>query len=229
MFIKLLAWKPQYPNISCKRKLALIICLIAICCIILTDIKCKNVVPLALGSSCEQQGEPQVKELPEAQQAFETAVDVLTAIKNRDYLLLAEYAHPEKGIIFSPDPNVNYDEDTVFQAEEIRLFESDRIYDWGYYDASEIPLRLTANDYFSSYIYVEDFLNCHQIGINSIVKSGNCQENVTEVFPDGVYVDFHYEGTEEFELLDWESLKIVMEKYDGNFKVVAIINSQYTL
>lgn len=212
-----------------KRKLALIICIIAICCIIATYIKCQNMVPLALSSSYEQQGEPQAKELPETQQVFETAVDVLIAIKNRDYLLLAEYAHPKKGIIFSPDPNVNYNEDTVFQAEEIRLFESDTIYDWGYYDASEIPLRLTANDYFSFYVYVEDFLNCHQIGINNIVWSGNYLENVADVFPNGVYVDFHYEGTEEFELLDWESLKIVLEKYNGNFKVVAIINSQYTL
>ncbi len=42
------------------------------------------------------------------------------------------------------------------------------------------------------------FLNCHQIGINSIMWTGSSPENVAEVFQDGIFVGFHDEGTEEF-------------------------------
>ena len=60
-------------------------------------------------------------------------------------------------------------------------------------------------------------------------RTGNCPENAGELFPDGVFVEYHDPGTEEFDGLDWSSLKIVMEEYEGSLKVVAIVNSCYTL
>lgn len=161
--------------------------------------------------------------------AFKTALEVLEAVKGRDYPLLASHAHPEKGIIFSPDAYVDYQEDSVFTAEQITEFGSGAIYDWGYYDVSDEPLKLTADEYFTHYVYNKEFLSCRQIGVNSIIWSGNCPENVAEAFPDSIFVDFHDEGTEELDGIDWSSLKIVMEPYNGMFKVVAIINSGYTL
>lgn len=172
---------------------------------------------------------PGTATVPETLLAFETATDVLTVLKNRDYPALAGYAHPEKGIIFSPDAYVDYNEDSVFKAEQIEAFGTDTIYDWGYYDVSNDPLKLTANEYFSHYVYNKEFLSCRQIGINSIIWSGNCPENTAEAFPNGIFVDFHDEGTEELDGIDWASLKIVMEYYNGTYKVVAIINSGYTL
>lgn len=161
--------------------------------------------------------------------AFKTAMDVLAAIKDLDYQLLAKYAHSEKGIIFSSDAFVNYDEDPVFKAEQIKEFNPDTVYKWGYYEASEIPLELTVNEYFNLNVYSKDFIHCRQVGINSIIRSGNCPENVAEMFPSGIFIEFHDEGTKEFDQLDWASLKIVLEKYNGTFKVVAIISSNYTL
>lgn len=173
---------------------------------------------------------PSEKNTPETLQAFQVAVDVLAAIKNRDYQLLAEYAHPKKGIIFSPDPFVDDSMDVVFHAAQIRAFASDSItYNWGYFDQSETLLELTANEYFNRFVYDKNFYDCHQIGINSIIRSGNCPENVMEEFPNAIFVEFHDEGTEEDSYLDWASLKIVLERYNGDFKVVALISSSYTL
>lgn len=168
--------------------------------------------------------------MPETMSAFETSINVLTAIKNRDYQLLSKYAHPEKGIIFSPDSYVDYNEDSVFSAEQIKLFGSDNtIYSWGYFDLSGNLIELTANEYFDKYVYNKEYIYSQQIGINSIVYSGNLVENVAELFPNAIFVDFHDEGTEEFDYIDWSDLKIVLEKYNDILKVIAIINSRTTI
>lgn len=164
---------------------------------------------------------------PETLEAFETAVEVLTAGKNRDYQLLAQYAHPEKGILFSPDAAVDRDEDAVFFAGQIREFDSGGIYDWGCYDAGEAPLLLTADEYFADYVYNKEFLASRQIGINVLVRPGNFPGNAAEAFPEGIFVEFHDEGTKEFSGLDWSSVKIVLEKYQGAFRAVAVISSRY--
>ncbi len=165
----------------------------------------------------------------EEQRAYDAALEVLQMLSSYDYRQLAEYAHPEKGILFSPDPYVDYHEDPVFTAAQIREFESESQYKWGYFCASEKLIEETAYDYFDDYVYTKNFLNCRQTSINKCYRTGNCPENAAEVFPDGVFVEFHDEGTEELGGLDWASLKIVMEEYEGSLRVVAVVHSSYTL
>lgn len=167
---------------------------------------------------------------PEMLNALKAATEVLAAIKDRDYESLAEYIHPDKGVVFSPDAFVDFHEDPVFTTDQIRRFGSDDfIYNWGYDDQSEWPVRMSVQEYFDRYVYDKDYLSGSQIGINHIIRSGNCPDNAAEAFPDGIFVDYHDEGTEFYEGLDWSSLKIVMETYDDTYKAVAIIHSDYTL
>lgn len=167
--------------------------------------------------------------LLEEQDACNKAMEVLLAISCLDYQALAEYAHPEKGILFSPDPYVDYNEDSVFTLAQIRDFGSGGKYKWGCFCTSEQLIEETADEYFDDYVYNKDFLNSNQTNINKCYRTGNCPENAAEVFPGGVYVEFHEEGTEELGGLDWASLKIVMEEYEGSLKVVAVVHSIYTL
>lgn len=173
--------------------------------------------------------EPSVT-MPETISAFEISIKVLTAIRNRDYQLLADYVHPEKGIIFSPDSYVDYNEDPIFSAEQIRAFGSDNtIYSWGYFDVSEKLIELTASEYFDEFVYDKEYIYSRQIGINTIVCSGNLEENVADLFPNAIFIDFHDEGTEEVDRIDWSDLKIVLEKYNGALNVIAVINSRATM
>lgn len=167
--------------------------------------------------------------LPEEQDAYNKAMEVLLAISCLDYQALSEYAHPEKGILFSPDPYVDYNEDSVFTSAQIRDFGSGSKYKWGCFCTSEQLIEETAEEYFDDYVYDKDFLNSDQTSINKCYRTGNCPENAAEVFPGGVYVEFHDEGTEDLGGLDWASLKIVMEEYEGSLKVVAVVHSSYTL
>ena len=177
----------------------------------------------------EAQADNPADRSPEEQKAYDTAWEVLQFISVYDYQMLAEYAHPEKGIIFSPDPYVDYNEDTVFTAAQIRDFESGGSYQWGYFCASEHLIDETADKYFDDYVYTKDYLHYDRVGVNQVFRSGNCPENAGELFPDGIFVEFHDEGTEALDGLDWSSLKIVMEEYEGSLRVVAIVNSCYTL
>ena len=162
--------------------------------------------------------------------AYVVANKALDAISKCDYKSLSEYIHPTKGIVFTPFSYVNCDENLVFTAAQVSNFATDNDkYIWGVYDQSSVSIEATVRDYFERFVYDKNFLYANQIGINSIIRQGNSIENVIDEFPDSVFVDFYDSGSEEYDGLDWSSLKIVMEKCNGEFKIVAIIHSSYTL
>lgn len=174
--------------------------------------------------------EENTKEHLEMELTFDTAINVIKAIDNHNYQMLSEYAHPEKGIVFTPFSYIDYDENLVFMPEQIMNFNSNvEIYNWGYYDQSPNLIKMNIEEYFNSFVYDNKYLNSTQIGINTFVRTGNSIENITDVFPDCIFVDFYDSGSKDYGGLDWSSLKIVMVKYDGSFKVVALVHSSYTL
>ena len=166
----------------------------------------------------------------ELQIGFETSIHILNLIKNKDYESLSEYIHPEKGVIFIPYTFIDYEENLVLKSVQIRDIDTDNSkYIWGFYGPSPRPIELTASEYFEQFVYDKDYLNASQIAFNYSISQGNSMENTKDIFEDCIFVDFYDEGTQEYGNLDWTSLKIVMEKYDGEFKVVAIVHSSYTL
>jgi len=170
------------------------------------------------------------KPLSEAQKGLDCSVDVLELLEARNYEAFSEYVHPEKGVIFVPCSYIDYEENAVFTSEQVKHFGTDNnIYHWGFPDLSPIPIECTVDEYFDRFVCDKDYLETRQTEVNRIIRKGNSIENVEDVYPESIFVDFHDPGTSEYEGLDWSSLKIVMEIYKGELKVVAIINSSYTL
>ena len=159
------------------------------------------------------------------------AFDAAACFKNGDYETLSKMAHPAKGITFVPYSTVQADKNLVFKADEIKGFGSDtkkRI--WGATHGSGEPINLTPLAYFEQYVYDQDFINAPVIGRNRVIGSSNSIENVSEAFPDGVFIEFHYPGFDaRYGGLDWESLKLVFEKYESEYKLVAVIHSEWTI
>jgi hypothetical protein len=118
-----------------------------------------------------------------------------------------------------------------FTSDEIAALKGDdkkRV--WGIYDGSGEPIELTVAEYFDKFVYNADYLNAPQVGINSILYSGNSLENVTEAFPEASFVEYHFKGFDpQYEGLDWCSLKVVAEKLNGEWKLIALIHSQWTI
>jgi len=71
-------------------------------------------------------------------------------------------------------------------------------------------------------------LNAPKVAVNERIGKGNTKDNVKEVFPDAVFVEFHFPGTEKNGGMDWSSLRVVMKKYGDDWKAVAIVRDRWT-
>ena len=160
------------------------------------------------------------------------AYTVLGYISDGDYAALSRVAHPEFGVVFSPDATVALATNKCFRADQIASFGTDQtVYFWGVNEGTGEPINLTASSYFSDYITACDYSGASIIGVNRIVKSGNALENMLELFPDVKFVDFHIPGGEKDSAGDygWTSLRLGFEEYEGKLWLAVIINSRWTV
>lgn len=161
----------------------------------------------------------------------ETSDEVINLIKNKDAEKLSEYVHPSKGIRFTPYTTVSLENDVVFNKENIKNFYTDNSqYLWGYYDGIGDEIKLTPSEYYDKFIYTEDFVNVNEIGYNEVLSSGNMIENQFDVYDKAIIVEYYIpEINPEYEGIDWQSLRLVFEEYEGVWKLVGIIHNQWTI
>ncbi|NMB96462.1 MAG: hypothetical protein GYA02_07615 [Clostridiaceae bacterium] len=161
----------------------------------------------------------------------ETAGKVIKAISNKDTEVISEYVHPDKGVRFTPYTYVSLEQDIVFNKDEMKnFFEDGNTYLWGYYDGSGEEIKLTPSEYYEKFIYSADFLNAEKIGYNEVLSSGNMLENQFDVYNNAIVAEYYFSGfNPEYEGLDWQSLRLVFEEYEGSWKLVGIIHNQWTI
>jgi len=160
------------------------------------------------------------------------AFSVVKYISNGDYAALSSVAHPDFGVVLSPSATVNFSTNKRFNAEQIGSFGTDsNAYVWGVYDGSGEPIEMTPTAYFAEFVFSKNYCESPIIGINRIVKSGNALENITDEFPGVRFVDFHIPGGEKDspEDIDWGSLRLGFEEYDGRLWLTLILNSRWTV
>lgn len=159
------------------------------------------------------------------------ATEVLGWIKAKDMAKLSQTVHPDKGVRFSPYAYVNTETNLVFTADQIRKLPSDeKVYVWGSYDGSGEPIELSFADYYNKFVYDKDFLHAKEIGYNKILGKGNSLINISEVYPEAKFVEYHFPGFEpKYQGMDWESLRLVFEKKNSVWYLVGIIHDQWTI
>jgi len=159
------------------------------------------------------------------------SAEVLAAIKAKDMETLAQAVHPDKGVRFSPYAYVNTETNLVFTSDQIRKLPSDeKVYVWGSYDGSGEPIELSFADYYNKFVYDKDFLHAEEIGYNKILGKGNSLINISEVYPEAKFVEYHFPGFEpKYEGMDWKSLRLVFEKKASVWYLVGIIHDQWTI
>lgn len=171
------------------------------------------------------------KVLEEDEHLLTTSINVLKSLQNEDMEKLKDYIHPERGVRFSPYSYVDLEKNIILKRDEIvDVFNDSKTYIWGNYDGKGDPIELSFKDYYKEFVYDKDFLNPQIIGNNYIVSSGNSLDNVKEAYPNGKFAELYFKGFEEqFEGIDWESLKLVFEKQEGKWYLVGIIHGQWTI
>ena len=155
------------------------------------------------------------------------ADQVILILKNKDSNQLAKFAHPEKGIRFSPYARVYIYDDIVFNASQIKnLFTDRKQYLWGRYLESELEIELTPAKYFAEFVYNADFINSKQVSINEVIGKGEFVANLSEDYPEATIIEYYVPGIDpKLEGEDWQSLIIALEKFNDQWFIVGIIHN----
>jgi hypothetical protein len=159
------------------------------------------------------------------------ALEVAECLRADDFAALAAWVHPQKGVLFTPYSTVEFDKNLSFTDREVALFAHDKTtYLWGVTDGEGKPIQLTPLEYVRRYVSDRDYACAPLAAVGSVLKQGNSVENVAEAFSSGIFVELHIPQVDpKLEGLDWSSLKIVFEEYEGQLKVIALIHSQQTV
>lgn len=160
-----------------------------------------------------------------------SAYAVARAIQTRDYKTLSAYVHPDLGVTFTPYSTVDPETDLRFTAAQVREFQTDHtVYTWGYVDGRGSLIQMTPEEFFSSYVANADYTQAPKLGIDQILHSGNALENLTQVYQEGRFVEFHYPSLDQAnDGLDWCSLKLAFYPSETCWYLVGIIHSQWTI
>jgi len=154
----------------------------------------------------------------------------ILAIKEKDMEKLASLVHPEKGVLFSPYSHIEPGKHKVFSKDQLKgLLKSEEVYNWGEYDGSGDPIELTFAQYYDKFVYNHDFANVEKVAYNQIQPYGNTIVNISDVYPDGNFIEYYFPGTEPHDGMDWASLRLVFEEYNGQWYLVCIAHGQWTI
>lgn len=161
----------------------------------------------------------------------ETADKLLYALSVNDAESISADVHPAKGLRFTPYTYVSLEDDVVFNASEVKnFFNNQEQYLWGHYDGIGDDIFLTPGEYFDKFVYPEDYLKAEEIGYNEVLSYGNMLENQFEVYEDAIVVEYYFSGfNPEYAGMDWRSLRLVFQEYEGSWKLVGLINNQWTI
>lgn len=161
---------------------------------------------------------------------LERASQVLESLKQEDYLTLSHLVHPQLGVTLTPYSTVDHACDNILTRDQIALLtEDEQFYTWGRATGSGTAIYCTAEDYFERYVYNVDYTEAPQVGIDTVLISGNALENVAEAYPEGRFVEYHFPGIDPaLEGFDWCSLKLVFEVWNNNWYLVGIIHGEWT-
>jgi len=158
------------------------------------------------------------------------AYKVLEYIRDDDFQSLSHIVHPENGVLFSPYATVNLTTDRRFSVEQVASLGSDtNVYVWGVFNGSGEPITLTPEEYIARFIPAVDHMDATVIGINQVVKSSNALENLTDVFPNVTFVDFHIPCGPAIDEPNWRSLRLGFEEYNGYLRLIAIVYNKWSI
>lgn len=165
------------------------------------------------------------------------AARAILSLRGHDLAELARLVHPVKGVTFSPYTYVRPlqgapgEADLVFSRSQLQgLWSDPAVYHWGTFDGSGEPIDLTFREYYGRFIYDVDFAQPDVIGFDQTIGQGNTINNIATAFPIALTVEYHFEGFDpQYAGMDWRSLRLVIEEYEGSWYVVGIVHDEWTI
>lgn len=155
---------------------------------------------------------------------------ILYLIKDNRFQELSAFIHPRDCLRFSPYPYLK-PENLVVCPQEFNDFFTDTIqHRWGQFDGSGTPIDLTFEAYYRQFIYDQDYAKAKTVGFNQEVSSGNSPNNIPEIYPGAVFIEYHFpEIDPQYGGLDWRSLRLVFKENEGKWYLLAVVHEEWTI
>ena len=155
---------------------------------------------------------------------------ILMALRAGDYTLFSNY-FSRAGVYFSPygfldTANCKH----LSSADFLESIQKNWILTWGSFDGTGEPIKLTTQAFFKKFVYNVDYLQAKQIGYNEVLQKGNSLVNIDNVFPEKIFVDYHFSGFDKrYQGMDWTSLVLVFSKEENEYRLLGVVHHQWTI
>ncbi len=155
---------------------------------------------------------------------------VVIMLQAYDYIQLADLVHPDKCLRLSPYSYINDNSLVLCPGELGNLISSEENYTWGRFDGTGNPIVMDFPTYHQEFIYDADYFRPELIGFNIEVSSGNAINNIIDIYPNGVMIEYYFSGFDpQYGGMDWRSLRLVFIQDNQTWFLVAIIHGEWTI
>jgi hypothetical protein len=159
-----------------------------------------------------------------------TGRQVLLFLKAKNYPELIKYFSSD-GVLFSPYGNIDtLKNKKLMPSAFLEAIQKNWVLTWGSFDGTGDPIKLTIKDYLKKFVYNADYFNPEAVGFDEILKKGNSIDNLKEIYKKNHFIDYHFSGFDQkLDGMDWTSLRLVFEKQNGQYFLVAVVHDQWTI
>ena len=155
---------------------------------------------------------------------------VLESLKTVQYSQLIPFIHPESCLRFSPYQYLNNDNRMICPSDLDINTSSSELFAWGHYDGTGKPIDLIFSEYHQAFVYDQDYHKPSVVGFNVEVSSGNSINNIQEIYPDGIMIEYYFPGIDpRYGGMDWRSLRLVFIPDNDQWYLAAIIHGEWTI
>ncbi len=155
--------------------------------------------------------------------------EILNVLNSKDLVNFSTYIHPEKGVLFSMYGYVNATIDKhLSKGDYIKYAPTNIKFTWGKKDGTGDKLVLPIKDYLKDWVFRKDFRK-GEYYLNTFKGSGNSLNNLKEIYPGSDFTENYLKGSEEYAGMDWNSLRLVFEEFQGKYYLVAVVNDTWTI
>ena len=159
-----------------------------------------------------------------------TGLQVLNLLKEQNFPELVKY-FSTGGVRFSPYGFIDTLTTKKLTPDDfLESINKKWILTWGSYDGTGEPIKLSVTAYLKKFVYNADYVNAEAVGYDAVMKQGNSRNNLKALYPNHHFIDYHFSGFDQkSQGMDWTSLRLVFEKTDGQYFLVAIVHDQWTI
>lgn len=153
---------------------------------------------------------------------------VVTALHDRKMNGLASYVHPTRGLRFSPYVAATKSDRVFSRAQVRRLGRNAARYEWGHYDGSGDPIRLTWREYYKQFVYNRNFAAAREINYNTFRQRGNDVNNLKSFYPHTIAVEYFVPDPKK-DGNDWHGLWLIFQPRGHVWYLTGIVHDQWTI